>query len=417
MKPKIVIDLKEFVHSVVQSDDHHHATILGGHFALYTRILRRFFENVTEANADLVFFLTERKVNEDLALYIPKLEKKYIKGLEVLEGIERGCDIRQYVQTKEKVWGDKRVSNALEENIATICLKFGELHATYTHQEIARYVRNHVEVLAVITNDTDFLAFEGEFQFWHANSIHFQNLTVNRFNRQALLEKLGVSMPQLQLMGALSGGAYLSSDQSHKFYTEFAQKPKGGRIVFLSWYAKQHPAIGKTTNNGVPFNLEPIVFDVFGQDYTPLDLNVIHNGLKIYDTESASDFDEEYRNDFLTPSSPKERKSFVNFCKKNAVFMYFLMTDKVYKVQDIEYIDYRNFHSKNFADLIVPVLMKMCGILYSNSFPPRLTRRICIKYAHDEPAKVVDEYVIYPEGTCAHYIFELFYVRCFLINE
>lgn len=388
--------------NVVQNDEY--GMVLGGRHIVYNQKLRQFFLNICKTNANLVLFLAGNEVNDDLPLHIPNHEWMYMSRLQVLDKIENKCDLAKYLSKCDTNLSVKQMSSAFDYNIPKICAEFGKLRPTFVrhNQEIGQYAQKHAnEVLAVITNDTDILAFEGEFQYWQANSINLKELTGTRFNRKALLQNLGVSIHQLQLIGALSGGSYLPLDQLQTLLTKFpANLPKlmGGRIAFLAWYVKRHPVIAKTTNNKVSFNLKPIADDVFGPNYTTLELNTIYNGLMIYDTDFASDDDGEYRDDCLFPFNHKDQFSFVNFCKQNSTFMYFLMTDKVYKIKDIEYIDYRNFRSKNFAELIVPMLMKLCGILYSNISPRKLTRRICMKYAHDEPAKVVDANIIYPKG-------------------
>ena len=78
------------------------------------------------------------------------------------------------------------------------------------------------------------------------------------------------------------------------------------------------------------------------------------------------------------------------------MFLYKLSTDETFCVRDIEYIDFRNYKSKSYAELIVPILMKMCGILFKDNTPRPDVRKICMKLAHDEPFKLTEEDIIYP---------------------
>lgn len=391
------------MHIVVQRDEI--GMILGGRFDLYNQIIKRFLDSLVKANAQLVLFQAGYKANDDLPLYIPKHERNYADRLEVLDEIEKGSNLKAYLDAKHKLVrlnDTKRVSSAFEWNMSRLVRTFGEMHVTFVrhNQEIAQYAQEHAdEVLAIITNDTSFLAFEGEYQYWHSNRIDLREMAGIRLNRQKLLEILDINVQQLQLIGALSGEMFLPYTQLGDFLAKLsADLPESvrGKIFVLQTYVKRQPAIEIKERNKVPFKLEPIASDVFGKDYSQMELNAIYNGLMLFQTNFRVD-------------AEKHPNSFVNFCKIHCPFMYFLITNEVYVVKDIEYLDYRNVKSKNYAQLIVPMLMKLCGILFKDDSPRRPTRKICMKYAHDEPAKVVNENIIYPEGMCL--VFQLFLYR------
>lgn len=397
-KPIIIIDLKEFVHSVVQRDEI--GMVLGGRYSMYSKFVRNFLSNIVKSNAELVFFCAGNKVSNDLPLFIPKNESHYIERLKVLDEIEQS-NLQAYLKEKHRFNHDKRVSVVFDYNVSKVCHQFGDIHTTYIrhNQEIAQYAKKHADrVLAVISNDTDFLAFDGDYQFWHANSLQLQKLEGRRFNRKLLMEKLDINCHQLQLIGALSGGTFLPWDQVNGFINNLATKsPESvkGKIYNLALYVKRQELASINDTNKVPFKLESVAADIFGPDYTTDQLNAIYNGLMVYDLSFNCD--------------QREKNAFVNFCKANNPFMYFLIAQEVYLVRDVEYIDYRNYKTKNYTQLIVPMIMKLCGILFKDDArrPPR--RMICMKYAHDEPAKIVNEHVIYPDSTIVAFLAKSLY--------
>lgn len=136
----------------------------------------------------------------------------------------------------------------------------------------------------------------------------------------------------------------------------------------------------------ITFDLKKIGHDVFGDDFSDEKLNCIKNGLECYDLE-----------DFQQPIN-RNLSSFLRFCKTRDRFAYKLATDEIYNVKDITYMDFRNYKSKSYAELVIPLLMKMCGILFKDNARRPTYRDICMKHAHDEPCKVTEETIVYPPG-------------------
>ena len=90
--------------------------------------------------------------------------------------------------------------------------------------------------------------------------------------------------------------------------------------------------------------------------------------------------------------------------------MYKLVTDDIFNIRDIDFIDFRNFRSKSYAELIVPILMKLCGILLKDNKRRPITREICVKHAHDEPFKVTEETIIYPRSKTFLEYFNFYFI-------
>lgn len=381
--PQILIDLKEAAHIFVQRDEV--GLVLGGRFDLYNTSLRHFLENLRKTGAKLVFFLPGKKYTDDLQFFIPKREQDYMNCLTILDKIEEKTNLQDFLNEKNKFSCDIRMGLAFEYNLKKLVRRYGDFHVNFTrhNQEIARYANENADdVLAVITNDTDFLAFEGKFEFWRANGINTRQLSGIRYSKPKLFEKLQMNAHQMQLLSALAGSNFLPFYVIKDWVAELVKSnpEQRGKIWNVSFYVKNQTY---DLVKGIPkFNLESISRDVFGADYTPEQLNSIANGLACYHLK----FDEE--ND--------TKNSFLNFCKKHDSFMYKLVTDDIFNIKDIDYIDFRNYKSKTYAELIMPILMKLCGVLFRSYPRPPKTRKICMKHAHDEPFKVTEETIVYP---------------------
>ncbi|XP_031641258.1 uncharacterized protein LOC116352656 [Contarinia nasturtii] len=382
--PQILIDLKEVAHIFVQRDEI--GVILGGRFDYYNKMLRNFLENLKKTNVKLVFFMAGTKYTDDLQFFIPKRESEYMNCLTIFDKLESKSDLKAYLDEKNKFSTDIRMSLAFDYNLKKLVRRYGDFYVNlFRHnQEIARYAKQHAdEVLAIISNDTDFMAFEGDFQFWRANGINIKTLTGIRYCRHKLLEKLQLNIYQMPLLSALCGSNFLPyyviGDWINKLVASNTTENRG-KIWNVSMYVKRQP-MGMVKNKP-NFDLERISCDIFGPDCTPEQLNSIENGLNCYDIN----FNDE----------PEPKMSFWKFCKKHDAFMYKLVVDDIFNVKDVEFIDFRNYKSKSYTELVVPILMKLCGILLKDHARRRDTRKICIKHAHDEPFKVTEEKIIYP---------------------
>lgn len=387
--PLIIIDLKELAHMFVQTDQL--GVILGGHYDRYNKMLRQFLENMVKAGAKLVFFMPGGKYTDELQFFIPKTEENYMHSLEILDKIEENADIKAYLHEKNRRSPDIRMELSFNYNLKKLIHNFGDYHINYErhNQEIARFANdNSGTVMAVISNDTDFLAFSGEYEFWRANSINYKSMSCNQYNRKRLYDRLGFEYgaTQMQLLSALSGSNFLPAYAIQEFLTGLSQANEDpqqrGKTWNVSAYVKRQP-VAKLKNKFV-FDLQQIGRDVFGDACTTEQLNCIENGLACYDLD-----------DFQQPPN-RSLSSFLRFCKTRDLFAYKLATDTIFNVKDITYMDFRNYKSKSYAELVIPLLMKMCGILFKDNKQRPKHREICMKHAHDEPCKVTEETVNYP---------------------
>lgn len=375
VRPKIIIDIKDIVHAGVQRDDI--GQLLGGRYSLNLSYFRHFFKLLKKANAELVFFVAAKTLSDDFVIFIPDREDEYIKHIQLLDDIDASDGNTAAYVTRKTI--DIKAPPAMEVNLQKLARDFGKLHTNYFrhNQEIAQYIQQHNgSILAILTNDTDFMVFDGDFQFWRANDIDMNELSVFVYCRNELREHLQLDTQHSQLLSALSGSIYLPCDVLMDFYGRIGicSCAEGRHISQLAHYIR----VKIQSKCSVPF-MEQIACDVFGQKYTNLEMNAIENGLI------------QYNLDFKL-RTPKQ----LEFCRDRNMFIYKLLTDDIYLIRDINYIDFRNYKKKNYAELIIPLLRKVQGILDANERPRPKQRAICMKFAHDEPYKISNEPIDYP---------------------
>lgn len=395
VRPKILIDLKEIIHAVVQRENLNNC--LGGKYSLWTHYYRKFFTELKGARAELIFFAAGKKLTDEPVVFIPKREDEYIRHVEILDEIDNtNGSVQEFMRRRNY---DIRAPITFEYNMQKLAHEFGELRINYVrhNQEIAKYIQQHADdVLAIITNDNDFMVFDGQFQFWQANDINMKEMTGRRMCREKVRARLELNSTQMQLLSALSGSSYLPVPIMKEFYKKiWDESVTGNRIPQIAKYIRDQVPILSTGKDSVRFDLAKIARDIFGDEFTEHDVYAIENGLAQYNLN----FDIE---DEASPSSPNSKT--MKFCKSRNMFIYKLFTDDVYLIKDIAYIDFRNYKSKSYADLIIPSLRKAQGIIFANERNRPHDRTVCMKYAHDEPYRVVQEPIDYPKSTRPRFI-------------
>lgn len=372
---------------VVQRDET--GLICGGRHQLYIRAIRKFLTNLQDTGVKLIFFAPGTKLNDAPQIFIPKREEEYQKYIKLLDRIDQGVPIRRIIQQKNRKVKDIRATHSIEYNATIVCKQFGEVYFNYVrhNQEIAHYAQKHKDdVMAIIAGDTDFLVFEGDYQYWPAIDMDLREMTGIRVCRQTVWNELDVSPQQLALIGALAGSFYLppSVGLLKEFYKNHVQREETfSKIPDLAAYVRKIAQTPTSDANRVTFDLERVAKDIFGDDYGEEQMNTIENGLTVYN---------------LNFRIPIISDSFHRQLRRNHCFLYKLLTDDIFNIRDIMFIDYRNFRSRTYAELIMPVLQRLMGHMFSEKRNTGFTRKICMKFSHEDPFEIVDETPCYPPG-------------------
>lgn len=337
--------------------------LLGGRYQIYNILFERFIKELLRYKVKVKFFSAIHQETDQLGLFIPKMEHEYHRHIELMDRLRS--------DPKSRI--NPSVPSTTEYNLISIiekCCPKDSLQTNYYRhaQEIIQYANAHAgNVLAIISNHLQLLMFDGSFQFWYANDIDLKTLYVTSICRKTLELSLDMNTKQLQLLSVLVGSPYLPSEiidlHLPGIYTEGIN-----RIGKLAEYIKEKGAM----------DIEQLLSPENGI------INAIENGLNCYDTR------------FNVTTLCED--SFTKFSKQRNPFIYTLIADDVFLIKDIAFIDYRFGGSSNYAELVVPLLQKMLGILFKKSLIRPKDRKICLKFAHDEPYRVVKIPIIFPTG-------------------
>lgn len=350
---------------------------LGGRYQIYNNLFIRFVKELISNGVNVQFFSAVHQATDQLDLFLPKMEMEYYRHIKLMDN--RFSDLQSHIHHEKSPSVPATIEYNLLALVKKLCAKNSLHHNYYRHsQEIIQYANAHSDdVLAIISNDLQLLLFDGTFQFWYSNGINFKTLNTTAICRKTLEMALVVNTQQAQLLSVLIGSPYLPSFIIDNFLSK-CDIHETNKVEILATLITQ-----KTT--ALNIDLESIASDIDRSFGSKTDIvNAIENGLNCYDTTfSVSTLCDD---------------AFTIFSKERNPFIYTLIVDNVFLVKDIAFVDYRFADGRNFANLIIPLLQKMMGILFKKSLIKPMDRKICIKFAHDEPFRVVQIPIIYPAG-------------------
>lgn len=159
----------------------------------------QFCDRMIEAGARLVFFIDGMLQVEKYRHWIQRQEKVYVECLKKVEDSSRGF--------KQRSIGGNVTKHAFISALVAAARNKGTLKTSYDvecDREMAAYARKH-NALAIITGDSDFLIFEGNFRIWSSLDLNLRHMNTKEWNRGKLLSALGLSQKQMPFFAAIAG--------------------------------------------------------------------------------------------------------------------------------------------------------------------------------------------------------------------
>ncbi|XP_055320075.1 uncharacterized protein LOC129577310 [Sitodiplosis mosellana] len=348
-QPTIIINLVRFVKILAKID--RNSLIVGGQYDIYNKKITKFFEKLREWNAKLVFFCRP---------FLNDIDEATIANA-YNHAVRNSLPEFMLDQMKMGRWSPCHMDKRFLYNLMQICSGYGEV---YTHMHgatfnIVQYAREHSdEVLAMIDNDTDFLLFEGEYQYWSLADLDILRFQTKKYCSDVLHDRLKLNTQQIQMLAALSR---LKGDCIPNLARDMETTENSGKTIFkLSNYVRGLDNLGA---------LERIAADIFGENYTPQQLKEIQGELIRYqmpEPDNLSGRNQSFRD-------------FVEFSKINLYFVYGLAVETVSTNQALAFIDLRRPDSTEFIQLMTTMLMKQCGIIFKDVEERPHSRTVKIK--------------------------------------
>ena len=201
----MIIDLNALYHLFNNTIE---IELCGGDFAAVEEKADRFFSALISFGAKLVFFLDGPLQEVKHETWIERQNDKYDKTIDILRDIERGVQINYIASEYSRSF--PRASKS--HQIATSAKKFGEFRSSSAGEDVdlvmARYAIEN-NGLAILTNDTDFLIFDGDWHYWSIKWLNIDKMTTREFIREVFKRHVSLSYEQLKLFATIGGNDIL----------------------------------------------------------------------------------------------------------------------------------------------------------------------------------------------------------------
>lgn len=357
----IIFDVMGFVHNFGES-----AVELstGGRHHIYMHNFEQFIVKLIEAGASLAFFCDGQLQTDKNDEWCRRRDAEFYAALDLMERNFSG-------ERRSKRFGCKTIVKSLLKLVAD--KRYGEVVIS-TQMEcdaaIARYAAQN-DALAVIASDSDFLIFDGNFQWWDANSVRMNRMQAKCFERNQLLELLDLTSDQLKYFATIVGNDYTKHLSSKRWnfhqVADFCRSmpPKSGTELI---------------------NEEIEKYMQIDQKHVTGAIDLISKSIKSYDIN----FDVA-----ASTATPID-----DYCATN-VLLYSFLKRQVFQYE-VNFLDFKSRNENNNVQLLVDtfldVFRKLGGILLNGSKHSNPKLKIVTKYAIHENYMLKEHMPIYPHG-------------------
>lgn len=209
-KPIIVIDFKSLVyHLARRSDD----AIYGGRHQMILQSWKEILDNFVSTGCKLVFFSDWILTKSKKETWIERENQEFERCVKFYAAIDQGKTIPQIVaeiNDKEKEMLELKPPNSMFYDMEIIAKKYGEFHYSVNQEndlELAQYATKK-DAFAVISNDSDFLIFDGRWNHFSPKNITGNSLRVFKRDRNGLRNRLHLTRKDMPLFATVLGNDF-----------------------------------------------------------------------------------------------------------------------------------------------------------------------------------------------------------------
>lgn len=170
--------------------------------------------------ANLVFFSDLNAIPDKIDQWLQRRDESFKTKIQLYDFIRSGRTFNSIVSIVDQY---QNLSSA-SVGLALIAQKYGEFHYTIHNDcdlELARFAKEN-NAFAVVTNDSDFLIFDGIFKFWKATEFGFNKCQRNQiiateYDRNGIADAFDIEPNQRALFATLMGNGIIDSDTLYAF--------------------------------------------------------------------------------------------------------------------------------------------------------------------------------------------------------
>lgn len=343
----------------------------GGRQHIYLCTFEKFLLELIKAGASLAFFCDGQLRDEKSDEWCRRRDSEYQSSLSLMRSENNNGS------KFKRRFGCKSIAKSLLKLINDN--KYGEV-VIATHVDcdaaIAQYAA-HENALAVVANDSDFLIFDGQFQWWESNSMRMDSMQANAFDRHKLLDLFNLTHAQMKYLATMAGNDY----------TKHLIKYRPNFYAISDYCRSTH------FDADVMINLPRMLnFMKIGQHQQQDAMDCALKSIQSYD---------------ITFTMANEISNRLDaYCASN-VLIYAFCNGKIFQYE-VNFLDLNQRNSTNynkncgyqFVDTLLTVFRKLGGILLKGSSQqnPFQTLKIVTKYSMHKNYTLKKHIPIYPSG-------------------
>lgn len=367
--PLIVIDLLS-IHPLFYTNKQE--LVLGARYNVYKDRVIDLFSRIKSYGVRLVFFTDGPAREEKLPTCLKRRNNEYQRAMQALQVVYSGADLRSRLE-------DMDVASPVPffGILRKMAKEFGDLNIAVRNEcdiELADYATKN-GALAIISNDTDFLIFEGDWKFWSSGHLNVFRLKTLEFNRQALRETLGLRPDQMAILATMSGNDLVPYDSVRRFHFQIKQRDRFHFRATASKILSLRLSTHTITDDDVRY-ITQLIFNNYNDREE--DIKLVETSLKSYD---YSRMNTEYN--FKIP---------LRDVSDYGKFNYIILANVKYIVQ-CHHFDLSKKDLLPYFDIFSPLIRRIMGILL-NHVKNDNSRRFYFKLDHNRD---YEEVILNPE--------------------
>lgn len=376
--PIIVFDFVSLIHY----EANHYDNICGGRQSVIQANFDELLKKIKGTGATLVFFSDLNVHQEKIDEWLIRRDASFDLNVSIYDQIRAGKSLQEVAMNIEQ---NKNIASSAF-GLSLIAQKYGEFHYVIDHEcdlELAKFAtENHA--FAVVTNDSDFIIYDGEWKLWMAKGLgidKYNSEAINaiQYDRNGIESSCGISAYQRPLFATLLGNSYAKemNDPIWKFNQRLG--PAYNRFRLVAQYVKSKQGSGRE------IDFKRIALDVF--------LNNNEKWTSLL-RQSVNSYNLNYPDEGPTTE-------FVERLSKTPYYHDYLLATNDNNGFILSYYDMRGkIGTQMVTELFAIWLRRQSGILKKSDHDEFYSIVILTKLSFDEPYCALNLKPIYPD--CKH---------------
>lgn len=313
--------------------------LFGGTNDAYYEELSKIFSRLSE-NAELFFFMDGFIPEHKYPTWQKRQNSKYSDSIKVIKKIQEKVSLSEIARTS------KPYVNTMLTVIEAVAIKYGTLKYTVHHecdQEIAQFAAQHWRVLAVFSEDTDFLIFGGRWRYFSMKRLNAHTFRTKEYSRQALKTYINLSDFQLSIWATCLGNDVVPHSSIKKFHDHF----KKDKFLEIADLVRTKCMTFKHYDDLLRY----FTISLFGYD-DEVGKHLINTSINAYSIFTSKEDEVEGPFDYLLNS----HKLFTRNVLSNAPFNFSLI-----------FFDLDAYNAPTYFDIAVPMFARQAGIVFKQA--------------------------------------------------